>query len=119
MRVRNTIIILDKVAEFFPAVSQIGIGIEKKIKQLLEDEKREDLKVLLSRYSAALTKNKPTWVISDKFRQVAVCFSILTDVEYLERDKRTAVTLVFVEFCINRANERYAECEYSRRIGSH
>ena len=72
MRVRNTIIMLDKVSEFFPTVTQIGLGIEKKIKSLLENEKREDLKVLLNRYSAALAKSKGSWIMSDKFRQVSV-----------------------------------------------
>ncbi len=42
------------------------------MKGILEKEKREDLKVLLSRYDAALQKSKPRWIPVDEFHYVPV-----------------------------------------------
>ena len=73
MKIRNSIIILDKISGYFPAIKQIGAQIERKVHKAMESEKREDLKVLLSRYDASLQKNRPRWISVEKFHYIPVC----------------------------------------------
>lgn len=71
MRMRNSIVILDRITDFFPRISDIGLQMKKKLKVLIENEKREDVKVLLNRYDAALQKNSSRWVPTEDFHFVA------------------------------------------------
>lgn len=62
IRIRNTIVILDRITKFFPKVIGSAEKLEEKLQTMLSNEKREDLKVLLTRYDAALKKCKKTCV---------------------------------------------------------
>lgn len=62
MCVRNSILILTKVAKFFPLFSANGQALEEVISKLIATEKREDLKVLALGYSALLKKQSANWL---------------------------------------------------------
>lgn len=68
MRTRNCILVLDQTAVFFPSVDVMGQQLERRVKQLIEGEQREDLKVLLNRYNASLTRYHPTWISREAFQ---------------------------------------------------
>ena len=70
-KIRNAIVILDKVTDFFPVVRTMGSQMERRVQRVLESESREDLKVLLTRYLAALRKIRPRWKRQEKFHLVA------------------------------------------------
>jgi THO complex subunit 2 len=46
MCIRNAILILTKIAKYFPANQKEGGALEGTISELIDTEKREDLKVL-------------------------------------------------------------------------
>lgn len=46
MCIRNSILILTKIAKFFPRSAKEGPALEATIANLIASEKREDLKVL-------------------------------------------------------------------------
>ncbi|KAJ1652737.1 THO2 plays a role in transcriptional elongation, partial [Dispira simplex] len=63
---RNAILILTKIQEFFPLYRFIGMGLQDKVQQVYQEEKREDLKVLALGYRAVLNKNSTRWIRSAK-----------------------------------------------------
>lgn len=62
MKVRNSIIILDRIQAYYPFLAKHGNQLEEQVKQMLLQEKREDLRVLLTRFDAALQKNRTRWL---------------------------------------------------------
>ena len=62
MQIRNALIILAKLTESFPVVRKIGLALEAKVTKLKDEESREDLKVLATRYHAMLQAGKPKWL---------------------------------------------------------
>ena len=67
MKMRNSIVILDKISEYFPKSSVVGNNLIMKVKPLLQEETREDMKVLLTRYNAVLQHNQPKWISEQEF----------------------------------------------------
>ncbi|KAJ1969863.1 THO2 plays a role in transcriptional elongation [Dispira parvispora] len=63
---RNAILILTKIQEYFPLYRFIGMGLQDKVQQVYQEEKREDLKVLALGYRAVLKKNSTRWIRSAK-----------------------------------------------------
>lgn len=81
MGIRNSILVLTKIAKFFPLFTSQGNQMEEIITAFMSSEKREDLRVLglgqvppllpvilffeltfCSRYSALLKKQSSTWI---------------------------------------------------------
>jgi len=48
MEIRNTLIVLTKIVKVFPLIKRVGLGVEKRINKIREED-REDLKVLAAR----------------------------------------------------------------------
>lgn len=62
MHIKNSILVLTKVAPFFPLDYSHGTKLERSVASLLAVEKREDLKILAQGYKAVLMKRKKDWV---------------------------------------------------------
>lgn len=71
MKMKNSIIILDSIAEFFPTIKTLGVHFEAKVLAILAKETREDMKVLLNRYSATLRHWKERWITLEQFHKVS------------------------------------------------
>lgn len=48
MQIKNTILVLTKIAPYFPIQFETGGGLEASVATLCEVEKRDDLKILAS-----------------------------------------------------------------------
>jgi hypothetical protein len=62
MQTRNSILVLDKINDFFPITKESGKKIESMIKQLEKKEKRGDLKQLCRAYYGKLQLRKKEWI---------------------------------------------------------
>jgi THO complex subunit 2 len=74
MHIRNTIVVLKHVVQFFPAVDWIGRTVVEKVEEISKHEKREDLKIASSTLLGLLKKKEPEWVVVAAFQKV--CASI-------------------------------------------
>jgi cell division septation protein DedD len=70
IKMRNAIVVLDKISDYFPIIKQIGMHIEGKMAGILQAESREDLKLLLTRYDASLKRNSSKWIPIEQFHSV-------------------------------------------------
>lgn len=66
MHVRNAVIVYNRISEHFPDSHKTGESMFVMVKQLIADEKRDDLKILAQGYLAQLTKRRHTWGGSDQ-----------------------------------------------------
>lgn len=66
MHVRNAVIVFNRISEHFPDSHKTGESMYAMVKQLIADEKRDDLKILAQGYLAQLTKRRHTWGGSDQ-----------------------------------------------------
>ncbi|XP_073059510.1 THO complex subunit 2 [Primulina eburnea] len=66
MEIRNSLIMLTKISSVFPVTRKSGINLEKRVAKIKNDD-REDLKVLATGVSAALSARKPSWVTDEEF----------------------------------------------------
>lgn len=62
MHIKNSILVLTKVAPYFPLDYAHGSKLDASVTALLATEKREDLKILAQGYKAVLTKRRKDWV---------------------------------------------------------
>lgn len=62
MHIKNSILVLTKVAPHFPLDYAHGSKLDASVTSLLAAEKREDLKILAQGYKAVLTKRRKEWV---------------------------------------------------------
>ncbi|GAA5863246.1 hypothetical protein JCM3774_000827 [Rhodotorula dairenensis] len=62
MHIKNSILVLTKVAPYFPLDYAHGSKLDASVTTLLATEKREDLKILAQGYKAVLTKRRKDWV---------------------------------------------------------
>ncbi len=126
MQTRNSILVLDKINDYFPITKESGKKIESMIKQLEKKEKRGDLKQLCRAYYGKLQLRKKEWiegpmedeksVISeDKMEDVEASY---TSVENLETIKSPEDGLVAaaedIVFTINTADE---DCAIPSTLG--
>ncbi|KTW25881.1 hypothetical protein T552_03155 [Pneumocystis carinii B80] len=70
MHVRNAIIVLEKISECFPVVAWMGRALKDKVSLIIEQEKREDLKVRVLGYRAKLIKGESKWVSINQFQKI-------------------------------------------------
>ncbi|KDE09261.1 hypothetical protein MVLG_00581 [Microbotryum lychnidis-dioicae p1A1 Lamole] len=61
MHIKNSILVLTKIAPHFPIEYKSGVRLEAAIEALLKTEQREDLKILAQGYKAVVTKRKKLW----------------------------------------------------------
>lgn len=69
MQIRNALLMLTKIIDFFPIVKKLSISMEDVVSKLKEEE-REDLKVLASRYHAMLSIKRSLWIPEESFHLV-------------------------------------------------
>lgn len=62
MAIKNSILLLTKIAPVFPVNFTDGVKLDKAISDLLLVEKREDLTILAQGYKAVLAKRKNSWL---------------------------------------------------------
>ena len=62
MHIKNSILVLTKLAPVFPIQWEHGVKLEDAVGALLKVEKREDLKILAQGYKAVLGMRKKSWV---------------------------------------------------------
>ncbi|KAL7272481.1 THO2 plays a role in transcriptional elongation [Rhizina undulata] len=68
MHIRNTIVILKHIHEFFPSVDWIGRTIVEQVEKL-EREKREDLKIAGTTLLGLIKKRQDSWVATGAFQK--------------------------------------------------
>ncbi|TIB69573.1 hypothetical protein E3P77_00340 [Wallemia ichthyophaga] len=61
MHVRNAVIVFNIVSEFFPESHKTGESMYNLVKELVSNEKRNDLKILAQGYLAQLSKRRHSW----------------------------------------------------------
>ncbi|RUS23974.1 hypothetical protein BC938DRAFT_474321 [Jimgerdemannia flammicorona] len=71
MRTRNAITILTKIEPYFPTMKIVGINLLKKVKDIIKNETKEDLKTLAKGYQAILEKSQHSWVDVNQFHTAA------------------------------------------------
>lgn len=70
-QIRNSIIILTRICDYFPLLRKVGASLERVVNRVRDREvDREDLKVLATRYSAMLHLKRPSWHHEDEFHFV-------------------------------------------------
>ncbi|GAA5893597.1 hypothetical protein JCM8208_000838 [Rhodotorula glutinis] len=62
MHIKNSILVLTKIAPFFPLDHKQGETLERSVVELLAVEKREDLTILAQGYKAVVGKRRKHWV---------------------------------------------------------
>ncbi|GAA5854301.1 hypothetical protein JCM8547_001771 [Rhodosporidiobolus lusitaniae] len=62
MHIKNSILVLTKIAPYFPLDFKQGEKLEKAVGELLVKEKREDLTILAQGYKAVITKSRKQWI---------------------------------------------------------
>lgn len=72
MHIRNTVVILKHVVQFFPAVDWIGRTVVEKVDEISKNEKREDLKIASSTLLGLLRKKEKEWVVVAGFQKVSI-----------------------------------------------
>lgn len=68
--IRNTIIILTRIASYFPLLTTHSSELTRITTEVRETEKREDLKVMAARYSAMLSLGQSKMLRDHEFHQV-------------------------------------------------
>jgi THO complex subunit 2 len=66
--VRNTIIVLSEIVQYFPAIETMGKKIETFVKNISDNEKRSDIKVLALSYLGKLRSMKKSWIPYKQFQ---------------------------------------------------
>jgi hypothetical protein len=69
MQIRNGLIMLTKIIDYFPVVAKLATSMEEVVTKLKEDD-REDLKILATRYHAMLSNKKSAWIAEESFHSV-------------------------------------------------
>jgi THO complex subunit 2 len=69
MHIRNAIVVLKHVVDFFPAVDWIGRTVVEKVENLAKGEKREDLKIAAMTLLGMLKKREKDWMIVAAFQK--------------------------------------------------
>ncbi|KAI5777624.1 transcription factor/nuclear export subunit protein 2-domain-containing protein [Geopyxis carbonaria] len=69
MHIRNAIVVLKHVGEFFPSIDWIGRTVLEKIEFLVKVEKREDLKIAASTLQGMLKRRSGDWVVVQVFQK--------------------------------------------------
>ncbi|EMR10044.1 hypothetical protein PNEG_01798 [Pneumocystis murina B123] len=70
MHIRNAIIVLEKISQCFPVVAWMGRALKDKVSFIIEQEKREDLKVRALGYRAKLIKGESKWMSINQFQKI-------------------------------------------------
>ncbi|RKP18420.1 hypothetical protein ROZALSC1DRAFT_29898, partial [Rozella allomycis CSF55] len=86
MQIKNVLIILTKISENFPRIKKVGENLDKLISKLRDEENREDLKLLATRYSSILKLNKEKWINEISLRNNQNENEREKDKEKLEKD---------------------------------
>lgn len=76
MHVKNSILVLTKIAKYYPLQHADGVKLESAVNSLLAIEKREDIKILAQGYKAVLNKWKKHWLNAPKPEPVRSLFKI-------------------------------------------
>ncbi|CAG8488472.1 3561_t:CDS:2 [Funneliformis caledonium] len=66
--VRNTIIVLSEIVLYFPAIETMGKKVESFVKNIADNEKRSDIKVLALSYLGKLRSMRKTWIPYKQFQ---------------------------------------------------
>ncbi|GAA6028291.1 hypothetical protein JCM8097_006959 [Rhodosporidiobolus ruineniae] len=66
MHIKNSILVLTKIAPYFPLDHNQGEKLEQAVVELLAAEKREDLTILAQGYKAVINKSRKTWINKPK-----------------------------------------------------
>ncbi|TGZ84546.1 hypothetical protein EX30DRAFT_300558 [Ascodesmis nigricans] len=69
MHIRNAIVVLKHVHEFFPAVDWIGKNVLEKLEEVLKTEKREDLKIAGKTLLGMLKRRESKWMLVSSFQK--------------------------------------------------
>ncbi|KAI5809240.1 transcription factor/nuclear export subunit protein 2-domain-containing protein [Pyronema omphalodes] len=69
MHIRNAIVVLKHVVDFFPAVDWIGRTVVEKVEALVKVEKREDLKIAAMTLLGMLKRKEKDWMIVPAFQK--------------------------------------------------
>jgi THO complex subunit 2 len=69
MHIRNAIVVLKHVVDYFPAVDWIGRTMVEKVEDLAKSEKREDLKIAAMTLLGMLKKKEKDWMIVAAFQK--------------------------------------------------
>lgn len=71
MHIRNAIIILRAVFQYFPAVNWMGVSQVASVTELSKSESREDLKILATSLLGNLRRREKDWVLPQAFNLVS------------------------------------------------
>ncbi|GAA5828714.1 hypothetical protein JCM11251_005848 [Rhodosporidiobolus azoricus] len=66
MHIKNSILVLTKIAPYFPLEYRAGEKLEQSVTKLLAAEKREDLTILAQGYKAVIAKRRKHWIEKPK-----------------------------------------------------
>ncbi|GEM11852.1 tho2 protein [Rhodotorula toruloides] len=66
MHIKNSILVLTKIAPYFPLDYTVGEKLERAVSELVVVEKREDLQILAQGYKAVISKRRPQWLNQPK-----------------------------------------------------
>lgn len=66
MHIKNSILVLTKVAPYFPLDYTVGEKLERAVSELVLAEKREDLQILAQGYKAVISKRRSQWINQPK-----------------------------------------------------
>jgi hypothetical protein len=67
MEIRNALTVLTRLVKDYPSVKTLGMQLLERVAKLMEEEEREDIKVLASRYHAMLDAQLKNMVSEDVF----------------------------------------------------
>jgi len=70
MQIRNSLLVLSRIKETFPVLRKMAFSLRVPLKKLEEDE-REDLKMIAMRYSQMLSLQEPNFKTDDEFYLVS------------------------------------------------
>ncbi|PWZ01853.1 hypothetical protein BCV70DRAFT_150056, partial [Testicularia cyperi] len=70
MRIRNAIVIMTRIAPFYPLIETHGTGITAIVDKLAANEQRGDLKILAQGLAATLKAHKKGWMSTQQARKV-------------------------------------------------
>ena len=67
MQLRNGMIVLNKISEFFPLIDYMGKELESSVSKIEKREDRADVKQMARSYFANLRRRKSHWIPTSKF----------------------------------------------------
>lgn len=67
MQLRNGMIVLNKISEFFPLIDYMGKELESSVSKIEKREDRADVKQMARSYYANLRRRKSHWIPTSKF----------------------------------------------------